>query len=253
MSNLRVAERLAGCLLLLCCLGQSARAATFTGTVFEDPNYGGGAGRSRSAAGGTLLSGVTVELYRVSSGALVDTDITDASGAFSLTNGTNSYQVRVRVVNGTVRSARTNGAGCATCVPVQTYRTDATSGTAVAVVDHVGGENPSLSDAIANTTNANYSTLSVVGSRVPQSITTATPGSNAATVPGIDFGFNFDTVVNTRDAATCAPASSSYPCQGSLRQFVINANALGGKAGLAQSGSGQIDGGTTFLPSGSES
>ncbi|HEV8444733.1 MAG TPA: right-handed parallel beta-helix repeat-containing protein, partial [Steroidobacteraceae bacterium] len=41
-------------------------------------------------------------------------------------------------------------------------------------------------------------------------------------------------------------------CQGSLRQFVINANALGGEASLAQSGSGQIDGATSFLPSGYE-
>src|SRR6185295_16717847 len=65
--------------------------------------------------------------------------------------------------------------------------------------------------------------------------------------------FNFDTVVNTRDAASCTSASSSYPCQGSLRQFVINANALGGEASLAQSGSGQIDGSTSFLPAGYES
>ncbi len=47
--------------------------------------------------------------------------------------------------------------------------------------------------------------------------------------------------------------ASSYPCQGSLRQFVINATALGGEGALAQSGSGQIDGATTFLPAGFES
>ena len=51
----------------------------------------------------------------------------------------------------------------------------------------------------------------------------------------------------------CAATSSSYPCQGSLRQFVINANALGGEASLAQSGSGQIDGSNSFLPGGYES
>jgi hypothetical protein len=262
MSNPRVAERLAwervgrvtGWLALLFAVGLPAQAATFTGTVFEDPNYGGGAGRSRVTASGTALSGVTVELYRVSNNAFVASTTTDASGFFSLSSGnTNNFQVRVRVVNGTVRSARTNGSGCATCVPVQTYRTDATSGTALAVTDHVGGENPALSDAIVNTTSAAYNTLTVAGSRVPQSITTATPSSATATISGIDFGFNFDTVVNTRDAASCTAASSSYPCQGSLRQFVINANALGGEASLSQSGSGQIDGSSAFLPAGFES
>ena len=137
---------------------------------------------------------------------------------------------------------------------MQTFRTDATAAAAVvAVTDHVGGENPALSDAIVNTTSANYSTLTLAGSRVPQSITTATPATNASTISGLDFGFNFDTVVNTRDAASCAAANSSYPCQGSLRQFVINANALGGEGALSQSGSGQIDGATSFLPSGFES
>ncbi len=260
MSHARVGERLAGsawvagCLLFALGPSNAARAATFTGTVFEDANYGGGAGRSRLAASGTGLSGVTVELYRVSNNAFLASTTTDASGNYSLSSGnTNSFQVRVRVVNGTVRSARTNGAGCGTCVPVQTYRTDATSGTASPVTDHVGGENPALSDAILNTTSASWTSLTVAGARVPQSVTVATPPNATATVSGIDFGFNFDTVVNTRDAASCAAANSSYPCQGSLRQFVINANALGGEASLAQSGSGQIDGGTSFLPSGYES
>ena len=154
--------------------------------------------------------------------------------------------MRVRVVNGSVRSARTGGSGCTTCVPVQTYRTEGSGGNTVTpVTNRVGGENPALSDAVTNTTTApfaNYSTLTVAGARVPQSITTITPTNNNSTINGIDFGFNFDTIVNTRDAASCAATTSSYPCQGSLRQFVINANALGGEGSLAQAGSGQIDG-----------
>ena len=50
-----------------------AQAATFTGTVFEDANYGGGAGRTRAASGGTVLPGVVVELYRVNNGNFVAT------------------------------------------------------------------------------------------------------------------------------------------------------------------------------------
>lgn len=233
--------------------GASVRAATFTGTVFEDTNYGGGAGRSLAASGGTVLSGVTVELYRASTNAVLATTTTDASGVYTLSSGNNNFQVRVRVVNGTVRSSRPGGAGCTTCVPVQTYRTEGSGTTVIPVTNHVGGENPALSDAVVNSGSATFTSLTVAGSRVPQSYATVTPSGNAATVSGIDFGFNFDTVVNTRDAATCGAASASYPCQGSLRQFVINANALGGEGALSQSGSGLLDGASSFLPSGFES
>ena len=59
--------------------------------------------------------------------------------------------------------------------------------------------------------------------------------------------------MNTRDATACGATNSSYPCQGSLRQFIINSNVLGGEGALSQSGSGQIDGINNFLPGGSES
>ena len=59
----------------------------------------------------------------------------------------------------------------------------------------------------------------------PQSITTVVVAANGTDVPGVDFGFNFDTIVNTTDTG-----------QGSLRQFVVNANALTGEGGLAQAG-----------------
>ena len=47
---------MAGC-LVASAFGAVAQAATFTGTVFEDANYGGGAGRSLAASGGTGLAG----------------------------------------------------------------------------------------------------------------------------------------------------------------------------------------------------
>jgi hypothetical protein len=247
------AQRMGLLACLFALLGGGAHAATFTGTVFEDANYGGGAGRSLAASGGVGVNGARVELYRVSNNAFITSTTTNASGVYSLSSGNNNFQVRVRVVNGTVRSTRTGGAGCTTCVPVQTFRTEGSGTTVVAVADHVGGENPALSDAIANTTSAAYNTLTVAGARVPQSITSVTPLNATATVNGIDFGFNFDTVVNTRDAVTCTATNSSYPCQGSLRQFVINANALGGEGLLSQSGNGQIDGSTSSLPFGFES
>src|SRR5688572_27134896 len=218
------AKLIAGCLLLALCVGGPAYAATFTGTVFEDANFGGGLGRSRVASGGTPLANVTVELYRESNGQWLATTTTNGSGFYSLSSGAgNTFDVIVRVVNGTVRSARTGGAGCTTCVPVQTFRTDATSGAAVAVTDRVGGENPALSDGIINPGTSNYSVITGAG-RVPQSITIGNPSGGNVTIAGIDFGFNFSLVVNTRDTTNCAATSSSYPCQGSLRQFVINSN-----------------------------
>jgi len=236
-----------------CLLGcAQSHAATFTGTVFEDANYGGGAGRTRVASGGTVLSGVVVELYPAAGGAIVATATTNASGVYTLNSGATAASMIVRVVNGSVRSARTGGAGCTTCVPVQTFRTDASTGTAVGVTNRVGGETPGSSDAVVNPGAGTYASLTA-GGRVPQSITTATPSGSGVTISGIDFGFNFDTVVNTRDVTACGATNSSYPCQGSLRQFIINSVALGGEGSLVQSGSGQIDGATTFLPSGMES
>ena len=227
-----------------------AHAATYTGTVFEDINYGGGAGRSLTASGGVPLANVTVELYRISNGNLLATTTTNASGFYTLTStGTNAAApVYVRVVNGTVRSSRAGGAACTTCVPVQTFRTNAPGGVVVNVTDHVGGEVPGSSDAVINPGSGQFASLTA-GGRVPQSITQV----NGVSLSGIDFGFNFDTIVNTRDVSACAPANSSYPCQGSLRQFLINASALTGEGALSQSGSGQIDGSTAFLPSGFES
>jgi hypothetical protein len=135
---------------------------------------------------------------------------------------------------------------------VQTYRTEGSGNGIVPVTDRVGGETPASSDAYVYQGSGGFGGLTA-GGRVPQSYATVTPAANNSTIAGIDFGFNFDTVVNTRDASACGATNSSYPCQGSLRQFIINANALGGEAGLAQSGSGQLDGITSSLPLGYES
>lgn len=246
--------------LLLLVVGDPAAAATYSGRVFEDVNFGGGVGRAYNAANGSMgVNGARVEFYRVSNGAYLGAATTNASGNYTFTTTGNNANaaVRVRVVNATVRSSRAGGATCTTCVPVQTFRTNVTtsgsSHTVTAVTDRVGGENPALSDAVAGANGTMWNSLTVANARVPQSFTQVTPGNANANVTGIDFGFNFSLVVNTRDAANCAVANSSGPCQGSLRQFIINANALGGEGSLAQAGSGQIDGVTTALPAGFES
>jgi uncharacterized repeat protein (TIGR01451 family) len=187
------------------------------GTVFEDANYGGGAGRTLAGSGGSGRPGARVELYN-SAGAFLQFVRTDAAGLYNL-DGWPAGSYTVRVVNSSVRSARTGSV--AGLLPVQTFRTTGASGAAVAVTDRVGGETPSIADADSNVTSVSLAALTT-GAATPQSVTAVTLA--AADVSGLDFGYNFDTIVSTRDAG-----------QGTLRQFLLNANALG-NAGLAQAG-----------------
>ncbi len=196
----------------------NATLAALSGFVYEDVNYGGGAGRPRSASGTVGRPGATVELYNGTT--LVGTTTTDANGQYTFGATPGTYTVRV--VNSTVSSSRTGYV--AGLLPVQTY-----NGTTTAV----GGANPAFTDAAANSGNQSLTALSS-GTTTPQSVATVTT-TNAGTT-GPDFGFNFDVVVNTNDAG-----------QGSLRQFVTNANALGGEASLAQAGS-RVDATGTTVP-----
>jgi predicted outer membrane repeat protein len=192
-----------------------------SGNVFEDVNYGGGAGRSKAASLGVSCGSARVELY-TSGGVYSTFTTTDGSGNYSFNLVAGTYYVRV--VNSSVTSSR---AGCAgSAVAVQTYRTDATSGAAVPVTDYVGGTDPSVVDPGNGSTGATFNTTTFVYSAVltgtAQSVTKAVVSS--AGITGLDFGFNFDTIVNTNDAN-----------QGSLRQFILNANLLS-NTGLTQAG-----------------
>lgn len=196
---------------------------SISGTVFEDPNYGGGAGRPLSTGTTAPRDGATVELYQNdATGTYVGTTTTSGGGKYTFT-GVAPGDYRVRVVNSTVTSSRPNPNNATGLVAVQTFRTDAgvTAGTVSDVIDRVGGEIPKEVDAPANTT-ASLTTLNTVANKEVQSLTAVKVGANSIT--GIDFGYNFDSIVNTNNTG-----------QGSLRQFVTNSNALT-NAGLAQSG-----------------
>ena len=186
-----------------------------SGTVFEDFNYGGGAGRDRASAAGSDRPAARVELYDAAGGFLSFT-ATDAAGAYAF-SGLAPGGYSVRVVNASVTSSRAGYV--AGLLPVQTFRTDAASGVALSVTDHVGGEIPTLVDAGDGATNLAALTTATT---TAQSLTPVTLG--AVDVTGVDFGFSFNVVANVNDAG-----------QGSLRQFVLNSNALG-NAGLAMQG-----------------
>jgi hypothetical protein len=170
-----------------------------TGTVYEDLNYGGGPGRDFATASGVRIEDVAMELYD-SGGTLIRTTTTDAAGDYvfgGMANGTYS----IRAVNNTISSSRGGGASCSTCLPVQTFKTDYLLSTLTPDTNAVGGENPSGTDSAPGT---------LVGA---QSISTMTIFNEG--VDGMDFGFNFNTIVNT-----------NVDGQGSLEQFIVNSNTL---------------------------
>src|SRR5262245_2252107 len=112
----------ATCVLLLV-VASSASSATISGTVFEDRNYGGGAGRTLAASSGTVMPNVRVELY-TSAGAYSTFTTTGAAGTYSFT-GLGSGTYTVRVANRSIASTRSGGCAAGTCIPVQTFRTNA--------------------------------------------------------------------------------------------------------------------------------
>jgi hypothetical protein len=146
----------------------SASAATINGNVFEDRNYGGGAGRARVASGGTAIPNVRVELYNPS-GTFRASTTTNAAGAYSFGGVPgNASPYIVRVANRSIASTRTGGCAAGTCLPVQTFRTIASTGAAVDVTDRVGGQVPTLLDSVNNTTSATLASLTTA-TTTPQS------------------------------------------------------------------------------------
>lgn len=171
------------------------------GNVFEDINYGGGAGRDRTAAGVAGIPNVTVELYD-STNTLFKTTVTDAAGDYGFTGMANDTYT-VRVVTGTIDSTRPNGTGCGNCYPVQTYKTDFASSTLTPNPSLVGGNDP--------TAASDTGTGVLTGAQSTATVAIFNEGA-----VGVDFGFNYNTIVNTNNSG-----------QGSLEQFIINSNDLG--------------------------
>lgn len=192
-------------------------SGSITGKIFEDVNYGGGAGRASSTAGAVGVTGARVEFY-ANNGSFLGSALTDSSGQYSFNNlSANNYFVRV--VNSSVKSTRVGSDG--TERGIQTFRTDGTTAT----LNEVGGRQVTATDANANTTNQTLNTTSFLlsGGGQAQSVQAVTVSTSQSS--GVDFGFNFDTVVNANDSG-----------QGSLRQFILNTTVLGGESSLAQAG-----------------
>jgi trimeric autotransporter adhesin len=202
--------------LLLLFPDAAQAAACIAGTVFEDKNYSGGSGRNLVNSAGIGRPGARVELYD-NTGAFNSFASTDSTGTYSFdcTAAPAAGIYTVRVVNNTVRSSRSGGTTVPALLPVQTFRTNG----GIADTNRVGGERPEWTDADQGSSGTMLATLNNSTTKTtPLSIATVTSGT---TTTGVDFGYNFDTIVNTNDSG-----------QGSLRQFILNSNALGGESSL---------------------
>ena len=191
-------------------------APSISGTVFEDVNYGGGAGRGQVASQGIGRPGARVELYNSVAGVATYSTFTTtaADGSYSFTGLTAGNSYTVRVVSSSVTSSRNTG-NATGLVGVQTFRTstDATNGT-VPDPNRVGGEYPARVEAGNGSTSTTLTSL-LSTTAAAESISNVTLAASNTPAVSVDFGYNFDTVVNTNDTG-----------QGSLRQFITNANAL---------------------------
>lgn len=202
--------------------GTAICSSTISGTVFEDVNYGGGNGRAFGTAGTVgVAAGATVEVYD-SKGAYVASTSTGTGGSYKLPNLPDA-DYYIRVVSDTVNASRSGSNGAE--VPVPVYRSNGTA----AIANEIGGRKPSAADAGTNTGSSvlDTSTLLFSGSTLAGKPAQAVQliSLTGSSVKNADFGFNFDTIVNTNDSG-----------QGSLRQFLANANLLGDDASLAQEG-----------------
>src|SRR5205807_2346130 len=87
----------------------SAPRVQISGKIFEDVNYGGGAGRSFASSGGSGRANARVELYDAA-GNFITSTLTDASGNYIL-SGAAGQTYTVRVVNSSVTSSRPGALG----------------------------------------------------------------------------------------------------------------------------------------------
>ena len=191
---------------------------SISGTVFEDVNFGLNAGRSRVNAysnGGLPVVDATVEIYDGDTLNYITSVTTSITGEYTWTApGAGEYIVRV--VDASVTSGRTFNAPTPGLLPVTTF---ITSG-GVGVTNAVGGAYPNFADHAANNGSETFADL-VAGGEAPQTYGLV---DVTGAMTGVDFGYNFNLVVNVNDAG-----------RGSLRSAITNTNALA-NAGLVQNG-----------------
>ena len=218
---------------------------TISGTVFEDVSGDLLADGTIGGLSNPGLSGRTVRLFNSAGAQVGPTATTGSSGAYQLNlDSPGTYYVAVDAP--TVTAAGTSGV-----VAEQTYASagggnGGTAGGAGYGPLCVSTDGSYIQQNAATTSNAasNPANGACYGGRrgaVADSGTTALDSKEhmirvvsdgSAEIVGVDFGFSFNVVTNVNDAG-----------QGSLRQFIANANAITATSGAG----GEPDGGANSL------
>jgi hypothetical protein len=212
----------------------TAVPATITGTIYHDVDGDG------NLAGASMFAGATVRLFRDvgpagidASDALTLQTLTDPAGTYSFSGmALGTYYVVVDSSTLTSGAAYNAGFDPTWVWAEQTYGAAGSAlgagftagpgalygGRSAIVSDNAAAANPVGSEHVVQ---VNY----IVGTGIAN----------------VDFGFSFNAVVNTIDDAAGAPGSRTV--QGSLRQFIQNANAIQNTSFGIQSSNFSIGGG----------
>ena len=196
----------------------AATGRSISGTLYNDVN----ANANVADDSGAVFANATVKLYLDNgsiAGAidaadtLVTTTTTNAAGAYTF-NAVPNGTYWVTVDSTTLAAPAYNGGFGNTDVwAEQTYGDDSTTA-ALDVAARYGGRNAAVSDNAAALTTAEHVARATIA------------GANVA---GVDYGFSFSAVVNTRGDATDDDGGATARLQqGSLRQFIRNSNAIAG-------------------------
>ena len=178
-----------------------------SGRVFEDVNYSGGSGSAYQGGTDAGIPNVTVELYDTVGPNLIDTTSTDASGDYTLTPASAGNHI-VRVVSSTLGDSDSPPAaglnGVVTAIAEQTYEHNGIGGNGDAGA--MGGNDVDIDD-----------TATAAAAGIGDTNVNVAVGGATIVVAGVDLGFSYQLIVNEQDVG-----------QGSLRQFITNANNITG-------------------------
>ncbi len=187
-----------------------------SGRVFEDADFAGTASDWDGGAGDLALPDVDVELYD-NTDTLVTSVTTDASGNYTFTGvADGTYKVRAR--SATIGDSNTPprggfNAACGITDPASgppCVLAEQTWGNGVALY---GGQSATVDDTATNNDAGPGDTY----------VSVTMSGGN---VSNVNFGFAYNLIVNVEDSG-----------QGSLRQFIENANGIGAAGGTTANSS----------------
>ena len=187
---------------------------SISGRVFEDANFAGTASGWDGGASDLGLANVDVELYNAGTNAYIASATTAAGGTFTFGDVANgNYKVRVR--SATIGDADTPPKGGLNATVPATWPyplAELTWGNGAALY---GGQSAIVDDT-------------ATGDNAGPGDTFVTVTMSGADVTGVDFGFAYNLILNASDDPKCRQRPQQ---QGSVRQFLKNANATGTREG----------------------